>query len=135
LLYRNALGFDEVAVLLAILGFSAGFFVVPINALIQHRPAPERKGGVIAAANLLSFAGIFLGSAIYFLFVTLHLDARQIFLASGLITLAGTIYVVTLMPDALLRLFLLMLTNSVYRIRTEGLANVPAKGGALLVSN
>jgi acyl-[acyl-carrier-protein]-phospholipid O-acyltransferase/long-chain-fatty-acid--[acyl-carrier-protein] ligase len=41
------------AVLLATLGFWAGFFAVPVNALIQHRPAEENKGGIIAAANLL----------------------------------------------------------------------------------
>ncbi len=45
-------------VLLATLGFWAGFFAVPVNALIQHRPAEKDKGGIIAAANLLSFVGI-----------------------------------------------------------------------------
>jgi hypothetical protein len=30
---------------------------VPVNALIQHRPAEKDKGGIIAAANLLSFVG------------------------------------------------------------------------------
>src|SRR6202162_6075263 len=39
---------------LAFLGFFGGFYAVPLNALIQHRPKPEEKGGVIAAANLLS---------------------------------------------------------------------------------
>ena len=42
-----------------ILGFFGGLFAVPLNALIQHRPRPEQKGGVIAAANLVSFIGIF----------------------------------------------------------------------------
>ena len=44
---------------LALLGFFGGFFAVPLNALIQHRPRSEQKGGVIAAANLLSFVGVF----------------------------------------------------------------------------
>ena len=48
----------SVIVHLIFLGFFAGFFAVPINALIQHRPPPDRKGAIIAAANLLSFVGI-----------------------------------------------------------------------------
>ena len=55
---RAKLSFAHVLVLLAALGFSAGFFAVPVNALIQHRPDEKDKGGVIAAANLLSFVGI-----------------------------------------------------------------------------
>jgi acyl-[acyl-carrier-protein]-phospholipid O-acyltransferase/long-chain-fatty-acid--[acyl-carrier-protein] ligase len=51
------------AVLLATLGFWAGFYAVPVNALIQHRPKEEDKGGIIAASNLLSFVGITLSSA------------------------------------------------------------------------
>src|SRR5437867_7257714 len=134
-LFGNGLGFGTVAGLLGMLGFFAGFFVVPINALIQHRPDPDRKGGVIAAANLLSFAGIFLGSAVYYLFVMVHLDARHIFLASAFITVAGTIYVLVLLPESLMRLLLWFLVHSIYRIRIEGRGNIPAKGGALFVSN
>src|SRR5438128_1753011 len=58
LLSRAHLGYGSIAAQLSILGFLAGFFAVPINALIQHRPPPDRKGAFIAAANLLSFAGI-----------------------------------------------------------------------------
>src|SRR5882724_6272100 len=43
--------------LLALLGFSGGFFIVPIAALLQHKPSRETKGEVQATANLLSFVG------------------------------------------------------------------------------
>src|SRR5207249_679126 len=43
----------------AALGFFGGFFIVPISAILQHRPDKERKGAVLAAANLLSSAGLF----------------------------------------------------------------------------
>ena len=52
------LSFAAVAILLALLGTAGGFFVVPVNALIQRRPAPEEKGRTIAVANLLSFVGV-----------------------------------------------------------------------------
>ncbi|PYV07459.1 MAG: hypothetical protein DMG07_28865, partial [Acidobacteria bacterium] len=60
MLFRTGLTFQGAAASLAALGFSAGFFYVPINALLQHRPAPERKGEVLALASLLSFVAVFL---------------------------------------------------------------------------
>src|SRR5215813_7915736 len=128
--------FGSFAAVLTLIGLAAGFFAVPINALIQHRPEPERKGSVLAAANLISFIGIFLGTASYYLLkAVLHLDPSAIFLVSGFLTLGGTVYVITLLPDAALRLMNFLLANSIYRIRVLGRENIPGKGGALLVSN
>jgi acyl-[acyl-carrier-protein]-phospholipid O-acyltransferase/long-chain-fatty-acid--[acyl-carrier-protein] ligase len=118
------------------LGFFAGFFAVPVNALIQHRPAADAKGGVLAAANLLSFVGVAAASGMYFLLTSVgNLDARGVFLASSVLTLLGTIYVLYLLPDWFMRLVLWLVTHTVYRIRVMGRDNIPEKGGALFVSN
>jgi len=61
------LSFLAVALLLAALGFAGGFFIVPISALIQHIPAEEHKGGVLGAANWLSFVGVGVASGAYYL--------------------------------------------------------------------
>ena len=122
--------------LLALLGFSGGFFIVPIMALLQHKPSRETKGEVQATANLLSFVGSFLASGAHWLLARqLHFSPRAVFLVGGLMTLAGAVYVLCLLPDALLRFVLWFLTRTVYRIRVVGRENLPAKGGALLVSN
>ncbi len=136
LLSRPNLSFTHVLVLLAALGFSAGFFAVPVNALIQHRPDEKDKGGVIAAANLLSFVGIGGAAGVYYVFQHYsHLSPPAIFLSASLVTVAATIYVLYLLPDALLRLLLWIATHTLYRIHLEGRENVPEKGGGLLVSN
>jgi len=130
------LAFGYVLGLLAALGFSAGFFAVPVNALIQHRPDHKQKGGVIAAANLLSFVAIALASGTYYAFQHFwRLSPPAIFLASALATVAATAYLLYLLPDALLRLLLWFATHTLYRIQADGRENVPAKGGALLVAN
>ena len=135
-LSRPGLSLASMALNLALLGFFAGFFIVPISALIQHRPDSNSKGSVIAAANLLSFAGIFLASGAYFLMTGwLRLDPPAIFLVSSWGTLLAKVYVITLLPDALLRLLLWFIAHSIYRIRVEGRDNIPEKGGALFVSN
>ena len=51
------LSFVELALALAFLGLAGGFFAVPVNALIQHRPDPAVKGAVIGASNLQSWIG------------------------------------------------------------------------------
>jgi acyl-[acyl-carrier-protein]-phospholipid O-acyltransferase/long-chain-fatty-acid--[acyl-carrier-protein] ligase len=136
LVSQHGLGVWPVRLDLALLGFFGGFYAVPLNALIQHRPAPEQKGGVIAAANLLSFVGVFIAAGLYFLFSSVaHLQPGQIFLAGAIMTLGATFYAAFLLPDSLLRLVLWMLTHSLYRIRVQGRDNIPERGGALLVAN
>lgn len=123
-------------VLLSLLGFSGGFFIVPIAALLQHKPTRETKGEVQATANLLSFVGVFLASGAHWLLAQqLQFSPRAIFLVGGVGTLAGAIYVLWLLPDALLRFVLWALTRTIYRIRVTGRENIPAKGGALFVCN
>jgi acyl-[acyl-carrier-protein]-phospholipid O-acyltransferase / long-chain-fatty-acid--[acyl-carrier-protein] ligase len=136
LLGRTGLSFSTVAVELALLGFSGGFFIVPIAALLQHRPAREQRGSLLAAANLLSFIGIFLASGVYYLVtVQCKLAPPTIFLLIATATFLATIYVVVLLPDSLIRFVLWSLTRTVYRIRIDGRDNIPAKGGALFVCN
>src|ERR1700730_13823883 len=130
------LSFAHVLTLLTALGFSAGFFAVPINALIQHRPDEKDKGGIIAAANLLSFVAIGAAAGIYYVFQHYwHFTPAAIFLSSSLGTVVATAYVFYLLPDALLRFLLWLATHTFYRMHLHGRENIPAKGGALLVPN
>jgi acyl-[acyl-carrier-protein]-phospholipid O-acyltransferase/long-chain-fatty-acid--[acyl-carrier-protein] ligase len=122
--------------LLALVGFSAGFFIVPLNALVQQRPDPSIKGGMIAMANLMTFVGMLAAAGLFWaLTVPLRVAPHQVFLIGGGLTLVATTYVSMLLPDSLLRLVLWILTHSLYRIRVAGRDNIPEKGGALFVSN
>jgi acyl-[acyl-carrier-protein]-phospholipid O-acyltransferase/long-chain-fatty-acid--[acyl-carrier-protein] ligase len=136
MLYLPGHALIAVGVHLALLGFFGGLFAVPVNALIQHRPRPEQKGGVIAAANLISWIGILLASGAYLLFTSvLHQSARTMFLDGAILTLVTTGYAIWLLPDSLVRFVLWAATMTVYRIRVEGRENVPESGGALFVCN
>ena len=136
LMATPGLTFRTVVVFLSLLGFSAGFFIVPINALIQHRPAEEHKGSVIAAANLYSFIGVGVEAGVYYLLTHfLKQTAAEVFLSASLATLAATLYVVWLLPDSLLRLLLWFATHTIYRMDIRGREHVPVRGGALLVPN
>ena len=71
------------------LGFSAGLFIVPIAAVLQHRPAPENKGAVQGAANLLSFVGILAASGVQWVaFSACGMTPGQVFWLCGLSAVA-----------------------------------------------
>lgn len=80
-------------VALTTLGFSAGLFIVPIAAVLQHRPSADSKGAVQGAANLLSFIGIFAASGIqWFALRQFHLTHGQVFWLCGLCALITGAY-------------------------------------------
>jgi acyl-[acyl-carrier-protein]-phospholipid O-acyltransferase/long-chain-fatty-acid--[acyl-carrier-protein] ligase len=136
LLSQMNLFFGGVLLNLGLLGFFGGLYSVPLNAIIQFRPADRNKGAVIAASTLLTWIGILLASGVYYLLaVGLYLKPPQIFLFGAVLSLAGTIYCIWLIPDSLLRFVLWCATHSLYRIRVLGRDNIPEKGGALFVCN
>ncbi|HWW01370.1 MAG TPA: acyl-[ACP]--phospholipid O-acyltransferase [Candidatus Acidoferrum sp.] len=136
LLSREAVSFGQVLSVVAAIGFCGGFFIVPISAILQHRPASARKGVVLAAANLLSSAGLCVAAGFYWILAAqLQLGPRAVFAIAALMTLGATFYVVWLLPDSLLRFVLWVLTRTVYRIRVDGRENIPERGGALFVCN
>ncbi|HOX56831.1 MAG TPA: acyl-[ACP]--phospholipid O-acyltransferase [Candidatus Paceibacterota bacterium] len=135
-LWHPELSFGQILATVTALGFFGGFFIVPIAAILQHRPAKGEKGAMLAAANLLSSAGLFVAAGVYWvLAVGLQLGPRGVFVMGALMTLAATVYLVWLLPDALLRFVLWLLTQTVYRIQVNGRENIPGKGGALFVCN
>ncbi len=132
----TALDARSLAIRLAVLGFFAGVFILPLSALTQHRPNPSHRGAIIGATNLLSFLAVFLGAALYYvLAIVAHVGPRGIFVISGLLTLAATIYALILLPESFMRFCLWVFSHTAYRIRVIGRDNIPDRGPALLVSN
>ena len=54
---------------------------------------------------------------------------------TGILNAIVAIYIYTLVPEFLLRFIDWILINTLYRIRTSGLENIPETGPALLVCN
>jgi acyl-[acyl-carrier-protein]-phospholipid O-acyltransferase/long-chain-fatty-acid--[acyl-carrier-protein] ligase len=100
LLSLPGLNFTAVLVMLALLGFAGGFFVVPINASIQHRPHPDEKGRTIATANLLSFIGVALQPLAQYAMLHLgHPNPARIFLICAAMSFAVAFILVRMLPD------------------------------------
>jgi acyl-[acyl-carrier-protein]-phospholipid O-acyltransferase/long-chain-fatty-acid--[acyl-carrier-protein] ligase len=121
---------------LAALGLASGLFIVPLNAFLQQCSERGEKGRMIATNNFFNTIGLMLASGALWLFHDrLHVSPDRLILASGLATLAATVYVVMVLPDQLIRLAFRVTIHTLFRIRVEGSERVPRQGGALLVSN
>ena len=121
--------------LMLVLGMASGLVFIPLNAVIQWRAPADRRGSVIALENTCVFAGIMLGSLAGGALANAGLSTSGIFVATALVTATGTSWALWLLPDALVRLVLVILTHTMYRVRIVGREHVPHQGGALLVPN
>ncbi|MFQ5929465.1 MAG: MFS transporter, partial [Acidobacteriota bacterium] len=128
--------YAQVSSALVLLGFSGGLFIVPLNAYLQQRSGREEKGQLIATANFMMTAGILLASGAFWTLRDLfEIHADRIIVIFGLFTLAATVYILSILPDFLIRFTLWILTHTVYRIRIVGQEHVPLHGPALIVCN
>ena len=121
--------------ILGLLGVSCSFIFVPLNAILQWRSPPDRRGAVISFSNTCVFTGILLGSLAGGSLANAGFSTSNIFLITAGVTIVGTLWALWLMPDVFLRLLLVILTNTLYRLRIVGQQHIPQSGGALLVPN
>ena len=118
-----------------LLGTAGGFFIVPLNALIQFHAKDQELGTVLAGNNwvqnlvMLSFLGLTV------LFAVQGLDSVSLFHLLTFTALAGAIYTVYQLPQSLVRYVIARLFASTHRIQVMGFDNLPAEGGVLLLGN
>lgn len=91
---------------LAVLGLGGGLFIVPVAAVLQHRPAAGDKGAVQGVASWLSWVGIILAAVTQeTLGKVFHLSHGQVFWFCGVVALAVGLYVAATRPGAVRELF------------------------------
>jgi 1-acyl-sn-glycerol-3-phosphate acyltransferase len=120
---------------LAGIGLSGGLYVVPLHALVQQRTRPGALGRVIAVNGVLN--ALFTAVAFAFGAAVLAEGASVplLLLLTAILNLAVAAFIYSLMPEFLLRFLSYLLVQTVYRIREQGLENIPEEGAALLVCN
>ena len=73
-------------------GFFAGFYIVPLQALLQHLSPDDERGRFLGAANALSFCFMTFGSLIFwFVRNKLGMPANRVHLICGILAAIGTI--------------------------------------------
>jgi acyl-[acyl-carrier-protein]-phospholipid O-acyltransferase/long-chain-fatty-acid--[acyl-carrier-protein] ligase len=108
------------------LGCSSGLVLWPLAKLLLQRGSRGIRIAGLAAPAAAIAAGVL---------VTGRIPGQRLPLVFGLLTFAGTIYVLWLLPEFLIRFTLWIVTHTIYRIRIVGRENQPRSGPALLVAN
>jgi acyl-[acyl-carrier-protein]-phospholipid O-acyltransferase/long-chain-fatty-acid--[acyl-carrier-protein] ligase len=124
------------------LGLGAGIFDVPLEAYFQEQSPPARRGALLAATNLLTFAGMFAASLLYGLMRSPVgappaplLSARSIFGLFGLLAVGAAAVAIYAAPRASLKLLVSAIVNSFYLFRIRNERAVPAMGPVVVVAN
>jgi acyl-[acyl-carrier-protein]-phospholipid O-acyltransferase / long-chain-fatty-acid--[acyl-carrier-protein] ligase len=128
-------GLAGTILLMGSVGVFSGLLFVPLNALLQWRSPADRRGAVLAMANVLIYAGMLLGSGLALVLADAGVSARGTFLGASIALAFSTVWALWLVPDAFLRFILLGLAHTLYKVRIIGRSYVPSEGGALLVPN
>ena len=128
-------GHWRIALDMTLLGVFAGFYIVPLFALVQTRTPRHELSRVIAGNNIINALFMVVAAGFGLGLGALGLSIPQIFLATALLNAAVAVYIYTLVPEFLMRFLSWILVNTLYRIDTEGLARIPEEGPALLVCN
>ena len=123
-------------VMLSVLGIASGLFIVPLNAYLQQRAESREKGRIIATNNFYNTIGLLLASGtLWGLHDKLRITPDKLVLLFGVFTLVSSVYVVSVVPEFLIRFLLWLATHTIFKIRIVDQENVPARGPALLVAN
>jgi 1-acyl-sn-glycerol-3-phosphate acyltransferase len=121
---------------IAMVSAFGGLFVVPLQALIQHRSDEKNRAQIIAANNMLNAIFMVASAAIGILaLVVIELSIPEYFLVLAIMNIVVAVYVYSRVPEFVLRLFIWLLGHSLYRVKDKGLENIPDTGPAVLVCN
>ena len=129
-------GYYASCFLLLAMGMTAGLYDIPLQAFVQDRSPPAARGSIMAAYNFLAFSGMLVASGVYWLLSgPLGLSPRVIFLVGGILTVPVTISIARRLPFHTTRLAVQLLAKCLFRVRVEGLENIPRDRGAVVVAN
>ena len=85
----------QVLIMIAASGFFAGFYIIPLQSMLQHLSPADERGRFLGTANAVSFGFIALASGIYWLIRRWFPDdqPQRIFLVSAALMGIGLIFV------------------------------------------
>ena len=119
------------------IGLFAGFFVVPLFALIQSRTSRSEISRVIAGMNIQNAGFIVLAAALGIVVQRFFgWTIPQVFLALAVANVVVAIYIFTIVPEFMMRFLSWVFVRVLYRMRPHGIEqHVPDEGAALIVCN
>lgn len=118
-----------------VLGACGGFFIVPLNALIQFQAGEHQAGKVLAGNNLIQNVIMISFLALTVVFSYFGLSSVGLMMILTLAAIFGAVYTVYQLPQSLTRFVIGTMFTRRYRIKVQGFDYFPENGGVLLLGN
>jgi 1-acyl-sn-glycerol-3-phosphate acyltransferase len=128
--------YRRVAIDLLGIGVSGGLFIVPLYAFVQQQTPEHRRAQIIAALNVFN-ALFMVVSAIMGVIMLgiIGISIPEFFLVLSIMNLIVAGFVYQQLPEFALRFIVWVLSHTIYRVKHQGLRNIPDQGPVLLVCN
>ena len=120
---------------LMLIGLFGGFYIVPLYALIQQRSEASHRSRIIAANNILNAVFMVASAGLAIVLLSAGLSIPDLFFVTAILNAAIALFIYKLVPEFLMRFLAWLLIHTMYRVRKEGLDNVPEEGGCIVVCN
>ncbi|WP_404366184.1 MFS transporter [Marinobacter sp.] len=118
------------------IGISGGLFIVPLYAYVQHETPRDKRARIIAALNVINALFMVVSALTGIVMLgLLGLSIPEFFLVLAVMNLIVAAFVYQQVPEFALRFVIWLLSRTIYRVRDEGLENIPEEGPVLLVCN
>ena len=118
-----------------LIGTFGGFYSVPLYALIQQRSERSHLSRIIAANNIINAIFMVAASGLSIAVLAMGFSIPELFLILAVLNAIVAIYIYSLVPEFLMRFLAWLVVNIIYRVRPEGIDNVPDRGPAIGVCN
>jgi acyl-[acyl-carrier-protein]-phospholipid O-acyltransferase/long-chain-fatty-acid--[acyl-carrier-protein] ligase len=116
-------------------GFFAGLFIVPLNALIQFLTPSAILGKVLAGNNFIQNVFMLIFLLVTALFGYMAISSTTFFYFVTAVAFLGFGYTLIQLPQSLIRYFVKTFISFKYNLKVDGLDNIKADKGVLLLGN
>ncbi len=122
-----------VIILLILLGFFGGIYLIPLDSFIQIASPDKKRGRIIAAANFLSFCGVLLASfALYLISTTLKFSSANGFFLIGIIVLIFNTFITGRMSEMFFSYFARKILLKFFKVKVN---NIPTPSSYIILLN
>ena len=116
-------------------GFFSGLIVVPLNALIQFATPTPILGKILAGNNFMQNVVMFLALVLTALFGYFQVSSVGLFYVIAAVAFLGMGATLLKLPQSFIRYLVRMIIGFKYTLHVDGLHNIDAKKGILLLGN
>lgn len=119
-----------------LISVAGGLFVVPLNAMVQHKASDADRPGIMAANAIVNAAFVVLSVIVTSCCIMAGFSIPDIFLIISILNAIVFVYSCRLLPGYLLKAALQGAFKFIYRVEVKGLENMPPAGQpAVIVAN